>query len=44
MLTERKNRTAEVLALVNHGKTTLGGGMLKQVRVFRDNRPVAERT
>ena len=44
MLLERKDlRNIAIIAHVDHGKTTLVDGMLKQARVFRENQFVAER-
>ncbi|HLE22922.1 MAG TPA: GTP-binding protein, partial [Anaerolineales bacterium] len=43
MIERTELRNIAIIAHVDHGKTTLVDGMLRQARVFRDNQAVAER-
>ncbi|MBM3137175.1 MAG: translational GTPase TypA [Chloroflexi bacterium] len=44
-MTQKRNdlRNIAIIAHVDHGKTTLVDGMLRQANIFRDNQQVAER-
>ena len=43
MIRRNDIRNIAIIAHVDHGKTTLVDGMLRQGRIFRDNQQVAER-